>query len=344
VHSNLLNESFRIQTCLLTLLVSAFSGCVGLPTGQESAVATRAQMQMGTLVKITAVAGSESVAQAAATAGFAEIRRLEELLSTWIPTSELSRVNAAAGVMPVHVSPETLTVVQRAMQAAEMTDGGFNIAIGPAVDAWRVTEGQRIPTESELDALRPLVDLQAVHVDVREQTIYLEKTGMRIDVGGIGKGYAADQAVDALRRAGAVAGVVALSGDIKTFGRLPGGKMFPVGIQHPREDGSVLAWIDLQDEAISTAGDYERFFEREGVRYHHILDPRTLQPARRCQSVTVIAREGVWADGLDTGIFVMGPERGMELVEQLPDVEAIIVDQDGHLLVSSGLKQRIRLP
>jgi len=344
MHFKLPDHLFRVQTCLLTLLVSALSGCVGAPTGQESAVVTRAQMQMGTLVKITVVARSEAVAQAAATAGFTEIRRLEELLSTWIPTSELSRVNASAGVMPVHVSPETLTVVQRAVQVADMTDGGFNIAIGPAVDAWRVTEGQRIPTESELDALRPLVDLQAVHVDVREQTIYLGKAGMRIDVGGIGKGYAADQAVDALRRAGAIAGVVALSGDIKTFGRLPGGKMFPVGIQHPRRDGSVLAWIDLQDEAISTAGDYERFFEREGVRYHHILDPRTLQPARSCQSVTVIAREGVWADGLDTGIFVMGPERGMELVERLPDVEAIIVDKDGRLLVSSGLKQRIRLP
>jgi thiamine biosynthesis lipoprotein len=344
VHSSLFNQPFRIQTCFLTLLCSVLAGCVGVPTGQESAVVTRAQMQMGTLVKITAVARSESVAQAAATAGFAEIRRLEELLSTWISTSELSRVNAAAGVMPIHVSPETLTVVQRAMQVAEMTGGGFNIAIGPAVDAWRVTEGQRIPTESELDALRPLVDLHAVHADVQAQTIYLEKRGMRIDVGGIGKGYAADQAVDALRRAGAVAGVVALSGDIKTFGRLPGGKMFPVGIQHPREEGSVLAWIDLQDEAISTAGDYERFFEREGIRYHHILDPRTLQPARSCQSVTVIAREGVWADGLDTGIFVMGPERGMELVEQLPDIEAIIIDAEGRLLVSSGLKQRIRLP
>ena len=156
-------------------------------------------------------------------------------------------------------------VVQRAMQVAEMTDGGFNIAIGPAVDAWSVTEDQRIPAESELEALRPLVDLQAVHVDVREQMIYLEKARMRIDVGGIGKGYAADQAVDALQRSGAIAGVVALSGDIKTFGRLPGGRKFPIGIQHPRKDGSVLAWIDLQDEAISTAGDYERFFEREGI-------------------------------------------------------------------------------
>ena len=344
MHSNLFNESLRFRACLLTLLCSALSGCVGVPPDRESAVVTRAQMQMGTLVKITAVARSESVAQAAATAGFAEIRRLEELLSTWIPTSELSRVNASAGVIPVHVSPETLTVVQIAVQAAEMTDGGFNIAIGPAVDAWNVMESQRIPTESELDALRPLVDLQAVHVDVREQTIYLGKVGMRIDVGGIGKGYAADQAVDALRKAGAIAGVVALSGDIKTFGRLPGGKMFPVGIQHPRNDGSVLAWIDLENEAISTAGDYERFFEREGVRYHHILDPRTLQPARSCQSVTVIAREGIWADGLDTGIFVMGAELGMQLVEALPDVEAIIVDHEGHVHVSSGLRDRIRKP
>jgi len=310
----------------------------------EPVVVKRAQMQMGTLVSITVVARNEAVAQAAATAGFAEIRRLEELLSTWIATSELSRVNASAGIKPIHVSTETLTIVQRAMQAAEMTDGGFNIAIGPAVEAWSVTDGQRIPTESELDALRPLVDLQAVHVDVREQTIYLGKAGMRIDVGGIGKGYAADQAVEALRRAGAIAGVVALSGDIKTFGRLPGGKMFPIGIQHPRKDGSVLAWIDLQDEAISTAGDYERFFERDGVRYHHILDPRTLQPARSCQSVTVIAREGVWADGLDTGIFVIGVELGMQLVETLPDVEAIIVDAEGHVHVSSGLRDRIRKP
>jgi len=325
-------------------LVALLVGCVSVPMQSEPVVVKRAQMQMGTLVSITVVARNEAVAHAAATAGFAEIRRLEKLLSTWISTSELSQVNASAGIKPIHVSTETLTVVHRAMQAAEMTDGGFNIAIGPAVEAWSVTDGQRIPEESELDALRPLVDLQAVHVDVQKQTIYLDKAGMRIDVGGIGKGYAADQAVEALRRAGAIAGVVALSGDIKTFGRMPGGKKFPVGIQHPRKDGSVLAWIDLEDEAISTAGDYERFFERDGVRYHHILDPRTLQPARRCQSVTVVAREGIWADGLDTGIFVMGVELGMQLVEALPDVEAIIVDAEGHVYVSSGLRDRIRKP
>jgi thiamine biosynthesis lipoprotein len=189
-----------------------------------------------------------------------------------------------------------------------------------------------------------LLDLKAVHADARKRTIFLEKTGMRIDVGGIGKGYAADQAVMAMKKVGASAGVVALSGDIKTFGQLPGERKFPVGILHPRKEGEILAFIDLEDEAISTAGDYERFFERDGVRYHHILDPNTLQPARRCQSVSVIAREGILADGLDTGIFVMGVESGMRLVESLPGVEAIIVDQEGLVHVSSGLRDRIRKP
>ena len=166
---------------------------------------------------------------------------------------------------------------------------------------------------------------------------------MQIDVGGIGKGYAADQAVMAMKKAGASAGVVALSGDIKTFGQLPGGGKFSVGIQHPRKGERCLplsTWKMKQSQRPTT----ERFFERDGVRYHHILNPRTLQPARGCQSVTVIAREGIWADGLDTGIFVMGAELGLQLVEALPDVEAIIVDHEGAVHVSSGLRDRIRKP
>jgi thiamine biosynthesis lipoprotein len=135
-----------------------------------------------------------------------------------------------------------------------------------------------------------------------------------------------------------------LSGDIKTFGLLPDGAGFPVGIKHPRQEGTLIAIIDLKDEAMSTAGDYERFFERNGVRYHHILDPQTLWPARSCQSVTVIGKEGTVADGLDTGIFVLGPERGMALVEQLSDVEAVIIDDQGNVTVSSGLRSRLRYP
>ena len=147
-----------------------------------------------------------------------------------------------------------------------------------------------------------------------------------------------------MREAGASAGVVAISGDIKTFGRLPDGQRFVFGIQHPRkETGITIGRLELEDEAVSTADDYQRYFEKDGIRYHHILDPQTLQPARLSQSVTIVAKTGVLADGLDTGIFVMGPEKGMALIERLPGVEGVIVAADGTISVSSGLQDRLQL-
>lgn len=326
------------------LVVILLAGCGSIRSSELPVVVKRAQMHMGTLVSITAVAPGKEIAQASIEAGFHEIQRLEQLLSTWIQASELSQVNAAAGKRPVAVGPETLELVLRSLEMAGLTEGGFNIAVGPAVEAWSVTDRQRIPSDAELQALKPLVDWSAIQVDRTARTIFLPRPGMRIDVGGIGKGYAADRVVDVMRKAGAQGGVVALSGDIKTFGDLPGMNGFPAGIRHPRQEGALVATIDLKNEAISTAGDYERYFEQEGVRYHHILDPQSLQPARKCQSVTVIAAEGTVADGLDTGIFVLGPERGMALVERLPDVEAVIIDDQGRMTVSSGLRSRLRYP
>ena len=329
---------------VLLLLVVMLAGCGLVQPLAAPVVVKRTQMHMGTLVSITAVAPTDARAHEAITAGFAEIKRLEQLLSTWIPTSELSAVNQAAGRNAVAVSRDTLELVQRSLDMAQATEGGFNIAVGPAVEAWSVTERQHIPSQAELQRLKSLVDWRRIQIHPEARTIFLPRQDMRIDVGGIGKGYAADRAVDVLRKAGATGGVVALSGDIKTFGDLPGMKGFPVGIRHPREDGALVATIDLKDEAISTAGDYERYFEQDGVRYHHILDPVSLEPARLCQSVTIIAKEGTVADGLDTGIFVLGPERGMALVERLPDVEAVIIDADGRMTVSSGLRARLRYP
>lgn len=326
------------------LVVILLAGCGSIRSSGLPAVVKRAQMHMGTLVSITAVAPDSEIAQASIAAGFREIKRLEQLLSTWIATSELSQVNAAAGRQPVEVGAETFELVLRSFEMAALTEGGLNIAVGPAVEAWSVADRQRIPSHAELQALKPLVDWSIIQVDRKARTIFLPKPGMRIDVGGIGKGYAADRAVEEMSKAGAQGGVVALSGDIKTFGDLPGMKGFPVGIRHPREEGALVATIDLKNEAISTAGDYERYFEQNGIRYHHILDPQSLQPARNCQSVTVIAAEGTVADGLDTGIFVLGPEKGMALVEQLPDVEAVIIDDQGRMTVSSGLRTRLRYP
>lgn len=326
------------------LAVILLAGCGSIRSSELPVVVKRTQMQMGTLVSITAVAPDKEIAHASIEAGFYEIKRLEQLLSTWIQASELSQVNASAGREPVAVGSETLELVLRALEMASLTEGGLNIAVGPAVEAWSVADRQRIPSHAELQALKPLVDWSTIQVDRKARTIFLPRPGMRIDIGGIGKGYAADRAAEAMKKAGATGGVVALSGDIKTFGNLPGMKGFSVGIRHPRQDGALVATIDLQDEAISTAGDYERYFEQQGVRYHHILDPVLLEPARKCQSVTVIAPEGTVADGLDTGIFVLGPEKGMALVERLPDVEAVIIDDQGRMTVSSGLQSRLRYP
>ena len=321
---------------LLSLLVV---GCQGTPH-----LVKRSQMLMGTVVFVTAVGTDESTAQQAAEAGLDEIRRLEELLSTWIPTSELSQVNAASGREPVKVSQETFEILVRSLEMAQLTQGGFNIAVGPAVQAWNASGEGQVPPQEDLEALRPQIDLSHIQLDTEKQTVWLRRSGMQIDVGGIGKGYAADLAARVMQASGATAGVVALSGDIKTFGRMPDNQRFVFGIQHPRkEQGEVLGRIELEDEAVSTAGDYQRYFMKDGIRYHHILDPATLQPARGCQSVTVIAKEGVMADGLDTGIFVMGPDKGMALIESLPDVEGVIVDQEGTILVSSGLKGRLTL-
>ena len=321
------------------LLSFLMVGCQGTPH-----LVKRSQMLMGTVVFVTAVAPDESTAQQAAKAGLNEIRRLEELLSTWIPTSELSKVNAAAGQEPVQVSQETFEVLERSLDMAKLTNGGFNIAVGPAVKAWDASGEGQVPPLEILEALRPQIDVAQIQLDKMQRTVWLRRQGMQIDVGGIGKGYAADLAARVMQTSGATAGVVALSGDIKTFGRMPDQQKFVFGIQHPRqEQGVVLGRIELENEAVSTAGDYQRYFMKDGIRYHHILDPGTLQPARGCQSVTVVAKEGVIADGLDTGIFVMGPDKGMTLIESLPDVEGVIVNAEGQILISSGLQSRFQI-
>ncbi|MEK9141713.1 MAG: FAD:protein FMN transferase, partial [Nitrospirota bacterium] len=198
---------------------------------------------MGTLVTITAVASEKNVGDRAIQAAFDEIKRLERLLSTWLRDSELSQVNAEAGRQPVQVSRETLELVARSIEMAQLTHGGFNIALGPAIEAWSVIERQRIPDERELQQLKPLVDWTRIQVNKEARTIYLPHKGMRIDVGGIGKGYAADRAVAEMKRVGVMGGVVALSGDIKAFGVLPDRKGFPVGIKHPRREEELIAMI-----------------------------------------------------------------------------------------------------
>ena len=186
------------------------------------------------------------------------------------------------------------------------------------------------------------VEITVVAKDEANRTIYLPETGMKIDVGGIGKGYAADKAEAVLKHHGMTRGIVAVAGDLKVFGKSADGDPFRIAIRHPRKPEEAMGEVSLQNEAVSTSGDYERFFIHNGRRYHHILDPKTLYPATLSQSVTVIADRAIVTDALSTGIFVMGPRKGMALFERLPGIEGVLVDAKGNMSVSSGLQSRWR--
>ena len=303
----------------------------------------RSQMLMGTIVEITVVAKDEVTADAAMTAAFKEIRRLEEIMSTYIPVSDISQVNAAAGINPVKVNRDLILAVKKSLEFADLSGGAFNIALGPAIDLWKVTESDRIPSQEELESIRPLIDYKSIILDEKAGTIYLKEKGMRINLGGIGKGFAADYVYSVLATHGIQSGIIAIAGDLRVFGKKPDGSLWNVGITHPRKKNSILAKVHLVDMSVSTSGDYERFFIKNGVRYHHILSPETLQPSRGFQSVSIVARDSTTADALSTAIFAMRPETGLKLIKELKDVNAVVVFDDSHIEMSQGIKDNAKV-
>ena len=300
-------------------------------------------MLMGTIVEITVVAKDEVTADKAITAAFKEIHRLEEIMSTYIPASDISQVNAAAGLNPVKVNKDLILAVKKSLEFAEISGGAFNIAIGPAIDLWKVTESDRIPAQEELESIRPLIDYKKVIVNEDTGTIFLMEKGMRINLGGIGKGIAADYAYRILTEHGIISGIIAMAGDLRVFGKRPDGGIWNIGITHPRKKDNIIAKVHFTDMSISTSGDYERFFIKNGIRYHHILSPETLQPSRGFQSVSIIAKDSTTTDTLSTAIFAMGPDKGLKLLESLPDVQGIIVLDNGRIELSPGLKQHPKI-
>lgn len=296
---------------------------------------------MGTIVEITVASDDKKRANEAIDAGFREIKRLEQLMSTYIPDSNLSRINDSAGVSPVKADREVLYLIKKGIELGDLTNGAFNIAVGPLVKLWGIPDKREfIPSKKEIGLLLPVTDYHNIQIDEEKGEVFLKKKGMRIDLGGIAKGYAAERAIAILKEKGIDNAIVAVAGDVKAIGKRPDGKAWHIGVKHPREKEKLLRTVDLSDMAVSTSGDYERFFIKDGILYHHILDPRTGEPARRSQSATVVASEGIVADALSTGVFVLGPEMGMELIERMPDVEGIIVDSTGKVFVSSGMKDK----
>lgn len=296
---------------------------------------------MGSEVRITASVSRESDALRPFEKVFDEFDRLDRLLSVWHATSDVSRINAEAGRTPVKVSGETIELLRIAKQVGEWTGGKFDVTFGALSGLWRFDHDQdnQIPRAADVRARLPDIDIQAVELDVDDGTVFLPRTGMRLHLGGLGKGYAVDRAVAILRADGVSDFLIQAGGDLYASGNR-GDRPWRAAIADPRAD-RIFAAMNVRDETFTTSGDYERYFIRDGRRYHHILDPDTGQPARGCRSVTIVARQATLADALSTGVFVLGPQAGMALIEKLPDVEGVIVTDSNRVMVSSGLTERL---
>lgn len=300
---------------------------------------------MGSLLTLTAWTTDTPAAHRAFAEVFAEFDRLDALLSVWKPGSDVLRLNAAAGQGPVAVRHETREVLHAAARVSEWTAGKFDATFGALAEIWKFDHDQdnRVPAAAEIAARLPRVDYTAVVVDDDAGTAAITRPGVRVHLGGIGKGYAVDHAIAILRRAGLADFMIQAGGDLYVAGHA-GDEPWRLGIQDPRGTaGESFATLEVSEATFSTSGDYERFFEQDGVRYHHILDPDTGQPARGCRAVTIVAADATTADGLSTGVFVLGPEAGMALIEKLPDVEGVIVTADNRVLVSTGLRGRLTM-
>jgi thiamine biosynthesis lipoprotein len=300
---------------------------------------------MGTAVEIKVWTDREGAARAAMDDAVAEIKRLESLMTTWRPDSELSRINAAAGGDPVPASPELLDVLERARAIHTASGGVFDVTYYALKGLWHFDQDLEpsIPSDAEIAARLPLVDGAAVAIDRGKGTVRLPKAGMAINLGGIAKGYAVDRAAAVLAKHGFADVVVQAGGDLLVRGR-KGAEPWRVGIRDPRGPISdFFAIAAIRDAAFSTAGDYERSFVNGGVRYHHILDPRTGRPATASRSVTVLAKDALTADELDDAIFILGPEKGFALLARYPGAGAVVVDRDNRVHVTPNLREVVEI-
>jgi thiamine biosynthesis lipoprotein len=313
------------------------------PPVAESTLVERSHVTMGAPLRLMAWTADEPAALKGFDAVFSEVDRLDRLLTVWRDDSEIQRLNAAAGRQPVPLSAETFEVLQIASDLGELSRGAFDVTFAALADVWKFDHDidGRVPSRADIAARLPLVDHTALVLDAQSRTAFLTRAGMRVNLGGIGKGYAVDRAAALLRAHGLGHFMIQFGGDLYAAGSR-GDRPWRAGLQDPRgAPDTSFAAIDLRDETFSTSGDYERFFMRDGRRYHHIIDPLTGEPARGVRSVTIVARRAVLADAVAKAVFVAGPDAGMKLLEELPDVDGVMVTAANEVRVSSGLEPRL---
>lgn len=279
-------------------------------------------------------------------AAIAEIRRVEAIMTTWRPDSEISKINSAAGKSPVVVGDETLRIIKDSIHTSEISEGTFDITFQTLHGLWKFDEDldPHPPTDKDIKTRLAFVGFKNILVDDAKKTVMLAKEKTQIGLGGIAKGYAVDRAVAVLEKVGLTSFFVQAGGDLFARGKKPDGTNWQAGIRDPRgPDGKYFAILPISDHAFSTAGDYERSYVVGGKRFHHILDPRTGYPATACRSVTIWAPTALVADEVDDAVFILGPKKGLELVESLDGVAAVIVDAKNNLWVSKRLEGKLQV-
>jgi len=290
------------------------------------------EMIMGTLVEITVIPGNEKAIREA----FEALRKVDALMSTYKEDSEISILNREG---KAQVSEETLEVIEDAIKFSNLTDGAFDITCRPLINLWkRAKKEEKVPTEEEIEEAISLVDYQRIILEANQ--IRLEKKGMQIDLGGIAKGYAVDKAIEALKKNGIKRALVNAGGDLYALGTDRQGEKWQIGVQDPREEDKIIDIIKVKDKAVATSGDYRRYFSLEGKRFSHIVNPKTgLTVQDVPMSVTIIGPDATTTDALSTGVFVLGPEEGMKLIESLPEVEGMIISEGMKKLISQGWEE-----
>lgn len=296
------------------------------------------QSLLGSPFEITVVAKDSVEGNYFTTLAIDEVKRIENLISDWIPTTQISKVNHNAGIQPVKVDQEVYDLVERAIKISKLTSGAFDISYASMDKIWKFDGSMKeMPSEEAIKKSVEKVGYQNIILNPKDTTIFLKNKGMKLGLGGIGQGYIADKIKVLLQVKGCKSGLVNVSGDINTWGKQPDNKSWTVGIVNPMNKNKVFATFPLDDSAVETSGSYEKYVTFNGKRYSHIIDPRTGYPASGIVSVSVFAKQTEIADALATGVFVLGVDVGLDLINQLKGIGCIIVDDKGVIHTSKNI-------
>ena len=322
---------FTAAIALLTLVVSSV-----LPRAAHAEWYKRTDAIMGTRIYVELWDTSETHANECIDAVMAEMHRIDDLMSHYKPESQLSKINQHATEAPVQVDKELFDLIKLSTHYSEITDGAFDITYASVGYLYNYPEHIR-PTEEQIKAALPAVNWRNMKFDDANHSVFFEHKGMRIDLGGIGKGYAVDRGIEILQKRGIEHAVVTAGGDTRIIGDRMG-RDWLVAIRHPDDPNKVVTRIPLSNAAVSTSGDYERYFDENGIRYHHIIDPRTGHSASKVRSATVIGPTATQTDGMSKTAFVLGPEKALEIINRMPEYDAVFVGPDGKMYWSNGLR------